>query len=386
MLIVWQRVKDETMKTLMKYLKERLKKCDRLYVCYREIMFLRRDRKTLLAQAVGKFEKEKPQHGNLKDYKRALCRHRVFYDEYMYAFEFWRMNEKQRSDFISDREMMCIYRKTVTKDVFHKLKNKVSTLQLFSKYVHRNYIYVPNTPFDTFKNFVNSNDCIAKPLLGMKGNGVFKIEKNKNVNLGELYSYCFKNNMLVEECVQSCKEIEEFHPQSLNTIRVVTVSNKGKCELLGAMLRMGIKNKVVDNSSAGGVVAPININTGEIVTSGIDKEGNRYEKHPDSGKMIKGFVIPYWDSIVKLCKVLPTSLPDLVFAGWDIAVLPNGELELIEANVAPLVSGGLQSPMKVGLKPRLSTLGKAVLGYDPVKLISIWSKSHVKYEGVYGRY
>ena len=62
------------------------------------------------------------------------------------------------------------------------------------------------------------------------------------------------------------------------------------------------------------------------------------------------------------------------------------EMELIEANVAPLVSGGLQSPMKVGLKPRLSTLGKAVLGYDPVKLISIWSKSHVKYEGVYGRY
>jgi hypothetical protein len=37
MLIVWPRVKDETMETIMKYLKERLKKCDRLYVCYREM-------------------------------------------------------------------------------------------------------------------------------------------------------------------------------------------------------------------------------------------------------------------------------------------------------------------------------------------------------------
>lgn len=376
----------KTMKTLMKYFKERLKKCDRLYVSYREIMFLRRDRKMLLAQAVGKFEKEKPQHGNLKDYKQALYRHRVFYDEYMYAFEFWRMNENERRDFISDREMMCIYRKTVSKTVYHRLKNKVATLQLFSKYVHRNYIYVPNTSFDRFESFVSSKDCIAKPLLGMKGEGVFKIEKNANTNLRELYAYCFKNNMLVEECVRSCEEIEEFHPQSLNTIRVVTISNGGKCELLGAMLRMGIKDNVVDNSSAGGVVAPIDINLGKVMTLGVDKKGNQYEKHPDSGKMIKGFIVPHWDNIVRLCKELPALLPELVFAGWDIAVLPNGDLELIEANVAPLVSGGLQSPTKTGLKPRLSALGKEVLGYDPVKLISVWSKCHVKYEGKYGRY
>lgn len=374
------------MSALMNYIKTCLKKCDRIYVSYHEIKLLRRERKGMLANAADRFAKEKPEHGDLKDYKRALYRHRVFYGEYMHAFEFWKIDEKKRSDFISDREMMCIYRKTILKKVYQDLKNKVTTLQLFEKCVHRRWLYAPNSTYDAFESMVSTTDCIAKPLQGMKGQGVFKIEKQTNKNLRDLYSFCCKNDMLIEEYVRSCEEIEEFHPQSLNTIRVVTISNKGECELLGAMLRMGIKNNVVDNSSAGGVVASIDINTGVVTTLGVDKGGNQYEKHPDSGKTIKGFVIPNWGNIVRLCKELPELLPELVFAGWDIAVLPNGELELIEANVAPLVSGGLQSPMKVGLKPRLSVLGKDVLGYDPLKLISVWSKSYVKYEGVYGKY
>ena len=78
----------------MNYLKTCLKKCDRIYVPYHEIKLLRRERKGMLANAADRFAKEKPEHGDLKDYKRALYRHRVFYGEYMHAFEFWKIDEK----------------------------------------------------------------------------------------------------------------------------------------------------------------------------------------------------------------------------------------------------------------------------------------------------
>jgi hypothetical protein len=40
----------------------------------------------------------------------------------------------------------------------------------------------------------------------------------------------------------------------------------------------------------------------------------------------------------------------------------------------------LQAPLKKGLKPMLNAAGKEILGYDPLKLISIWSKSYVELE------
>ena len=266
---------------LWQNIKKHLKNSSWIYFSFREIKLLRRDRKLLLNDAIRRFKEEKPKQGSLKDYKRALYRHRVFYEEYMHAFEFWRMNEKEREDFISDREMMCIYRKTVQGDVYKTLKNKANTLQLFSNYVHRKWINVSNTTFDVFESFVSSTDCIAKPLRGMKGIGVFKIGKKADKDLKELYSFCCRNNMIIEECVRSCKELEDFHPQSLNTIRVVTISKENKCGLLGAMVRMGVGDSVVDNYSSGGIIAPIDVKTGAVIVEGVDKYGNHYFEHPD---------------------------------------------------------------------------------------------------------
>ena len=77
-------------------------------------------------------------------------------------------------------------------------------------------------------------------------------------------------------------------------------------------------------------------------------------------------------------------MDNLVFAGWDICVCENGHVELVELNSYPSVTI-MQTATLQGLKPRLRALGKEVLGYDPVKLISVWSKSYVQYENIYGR-
>ena len=367
-------------------IKKRLKKLFRRpYYAYRELKKLRADRKRLWNEAVEQFKIEQPQNGSLADYKAALRRHRVSYDEYMKCYEFWNLDEKKRNEFVSEMEMRCIYRKTVQVEFDHLCSNKVLLLNAFKKYVHRNWIFAGTISFEEFKTFVASRDCIAKPRGGTLGRGVFLIRKDENHPLHKLYDYCHDNNFIVEEKVRACKEMEDFHPQSLNTIRVFTVSNDDCCEIVAAVFRMGVADKIVDNGFAGGILASIELNSGIVNMNGRDEKGNSYAKHPDSGKAISGFVIPNWEKVVNTCKEMSKCLDMIVFAGWDICVLPDGNVELIEVNSYPSITV-LQTAIKEGLKPRVQSIGTKVLGYDPIKLISVWSKSHVKYEDVYGRY
>ncbi len=369
----------------MATLKDRLKKVRRLYYMYREVVKLRDDRKRLWKSAKRQFEEEQPQQGSLADYKRALRRHRVSYKEYMHCYKFWGCDEKQRDEFISDREMHSIYRKTVEASVNLKFKNKVLALRYFEKYIHRRWLYSKEATFDSFVELVQTKECLFKPVAGSLGEGIRLIKKDDLTDLKALYNQCCEKDCIVEEKLSGCKELAEFHPGSLNTLRVLTVSKGGRCEVVASMLRVGVGDSLVDNASAGGIVSFVDVATGTIVSDGADKLGNKYVAHPESGKVFKGFVIPHWEQIVDACKSMSLTVPELVFAGWDLCVLQDGSVELVEVNSYSNVSG-LQTAYGRGIKPRLRAVGKEVLGYDPVKLVSVWSRSYVRYEGKYGFY
>lgn len=360
------------------------RKFRRLYYVYRELRKLQEDRKQLWDEAVAKFNNDHSEHGSLANYKRALYRHRISYDEYN-CYRLWELDEERRDEFVSEREMRCIYRKMVQLKFDGYCCNKVLLYKLFSKYVHRKWHFSGALSLEEFREFVASTDCIAKPAKGSLGRGVFVIHKDEDHDWQKLYDQCREDNIIVEERLRACSEIEELHPQSLNTLRVLTISKGGRCELVAAELRIGVGDSVIDNVSAGGVFAPVDLATGMIVGDGSDNAGHQYVVHPDTGKAFKGVVIPHWNEVVAMCKVMTTVVPEMVFAGWDICVLKNGEVEMIEVNSYPNVTG-LQTAYHKGLRPQISAIGKDVLGFDPVKLVSVWSKSFVKYENIYGKY
>ena len=342
-----------------------------------EIKQLRRERKELYQKAFRKFEQEKPFHGSLSDYKKALNHHRVSYEEYMYGYEWWKLNEKERDQYITQREMWCIYRKTIHANVLKHFADKVLFLKTFNDFIHRGWIMPKEVSFEEFEEFVSARKCIAKPIFGEMGKGIFLIEQGCGTL--ELYNECKNNNYLVEERIKGCDELTEFHPESLNTIRVVTMSGKGKCEVLGALLRMGIDSSFVDNTSSGGIVVPIDVQTGVTRTDGFDLKGKQYKVHPNSGKKLNGFQIPNWNNCLELCRKASAVVPETYFAGWDICVLPNGDVEIIEGNSAPDFNGGIQTLNK-GLKYKIRELSKDMLDFDPISLISIWSRSYKKYD------
>lgn len=348
--------------------------------CLRELQILRMERKRFIDEAKAAFGKGKVPGGNFRDYKRALRKHRVSFSEYMYKFEFWKLDETERDKFISCSEMQTVYRKTVLPSVRNTFFTKTKFLQVFSDFVHRQWGVVREMTLSSFAEMVTSFDCIAKPIEGTRGHGIFKIYKqNSESEIKALYEKCKQENILLEECIHAHPAIEAFHPASLNTIRVVTVSNENDCTIFGALLRMGAGDSFIDNTHSGGVFASIDVETGVIDTDGIDSMGNHYVCHPDTGLPIKGFEIPYWDRIIETCKQASHVMPKTLFAGWDVCLREDGTVEFIEGNHAPDFDGGMQAPKKIGVKEKIRSEVAKLTGIDILELIPICSRTYNHY-------
>lgn len=359
----------------MKQLKQRLKRkvWQRIRPVVEEKRIKKAEMNRFLMEAVEKFSSY-PEHGSLRDYKRALKKHRVTYGEYMYKFEYWKLNETERDEFISCSEMQCIYRKMVQPEIKTTFWNKILFLKKFPDFAGRRWIEVRNSSYQEFCDMVYHFDCIAKPIEGWRGQGIRRISQVKeSTDVRGMYDEFVADNILLEERIHACKEIEEFHPNSLNTIRVVTISNPNKCVVFGAILRMGTGVSIIDNTHNGGVFASIDVNTGIIETDGLDSSGNTYVVHPDSKKIIKGFNIPYWDQVVETCTQATKVMPKLVYAGWDVVVMDGGRIALIEGNHGPDFDGGMQAPKKIGVKQRVKDVVMELYGINPLRFIPVTS-------------
>lgn len=323
---------------------------------------VRSSKKHLLAEAVKKF-RTGANIGNLEDYKKALKLHWVSYQEYAYQYEFYLKSEVERNEYVSRLRMAYFYWKYTPSVVKLGFRDKKFFLRAFAKNVHRKWLYIPDVSFDDFKQMINKYDCIVKPNEGKLGRGVFKVYRNSDhTNDYSLYKECKKNGMLLEECIEACDELKVFHPQSLNTIRVVTVAGHDKAYVLSGVLRTGIGDSVVDNSHAGGVSAQINVGTGIVDTDGSDTNGTNYKCHPDSGIRFAGYIIPNWNAIVHTC-CEAAKLTGAPMTGWDVVVNHQGEVEFVEANYGPDMDM-FQTRYKAGAKKKIYGLIKDCCGIE----------------------
>ena len=64
------------------------------------------------------------------------------------------------------------------------------------------------------------------------------------------------------------------------------------------------------------------------------------DRHPDTGELIVGTRVPYWDEVVSLCLRAHNEFPPLAVIGWDVAVTRDGPM-FVEGNPMP-GPGGMQ--------------------------------------------
>ncbi|MGB7405610.1 MAG: sugar-transfer associated ATP-grasp domain-containing protein [Pacificimonas sp.] len=121
---------------------------------------------------------------------------------------------------------------------------------------------------------------------------------------------------------------------SVNTWRIWVVDAGGGPEVILAYLRMGRAGRRIDNLTNGGLYAPVDDDG--VLGAGGDGTilQTVYAKHPDSGTTLAGERPPFFDEAKALARATLAALPELKFAGVDVAVTPNGPT-VIEVNPEP---------------------------------------------------
>lgn len=124
-----------------------------------------------------------------------------------------------------------------------------------------------------------------------------------------------------------------FNNTAVNTIRVVTlICADDSVRIMAAVLRLSRKGKFADNFHHDGIASLIDVETGIVNTTGVDRKWNRYTIHPDSRKPIVGFQIPRWFEVVDMVKKAARVHPEVRYVGWDVTIKSSGEIVLIEGN------------------------------------------------------
>ena len=245
-------------------------------------------------------------------------------------FEMYNLTKEERKTIITrgiNNEILKKYNDQTKAYIF---EDKALFNKLYDKYLNREWIYLKDN-LEEFKEYLkNKKEIIVKPLSLSCGKGVEKI-KVSDYEPEELYNHLIKTErFLVEDVAKQNKEISKIYPESVNTVRIVTLNKK----VVAAFIRFGNLGNVVDNFNHYGMVTTINIETGIVEYPAIDKKKNIYEIHPYTNEKIIGLKIPMWDKVKELCIEACSVTPEIGYIGWDVCV---GEKEpcLIEGNDFP---------------------------------------------------
>ncbi len=138
--------------------------------------------------------------------------------------------------------------------------------------------------------------------------------------------------LILQECYANHASIARLSSGGLCTVRLVTGRLPGgEPTPFFASFRMPTGGAIADNFLAGGIAAPVDLETGRLgsAVSEHPRPGPpRYAAHPDTGHPIAGFQLPRWDEIVELGLETHRAFPETPSVGWDIALTERGLLVL----------------------------------------------------------
>lgn len=257
----------------------------------------------------------------------------VSFGEY-FMFHFYERSGKERREYVSDLERIVFCERMNAMKNMTLFDDKGKTYQKFKKYYKRDLIEIfKKGGYEEYTQFVQKHPrFIVKPFDGACGQGI-KIVDTKDRDIRQVFTELnteYKDGYVAEELIVQSHELGQFHPSSVNTVRVPTILYKDRVEIIHPFFRIGMGESVVDNGGSGGLINALDPDTGEIMVS-ADQQGNYYTKHPDTGISLKGFIIPKWDEAKELAKELAEVVPDNHYCGWDFVLTDNGWV-LQEAN------------------------------------------------------
>lgn len=190
-----------------------------------------------------------------------------------------------------------------------------------------NYEYITDNNSALYL-FKDTNKVVFKLNNSAQGMGVlvfdkkaFDFRKIKGLGDGVFQKYIKQHSLF-----------NKIMPNSVATIRVLTVLNKeGEASVRAAYLRVG-RNKDSHVKSSSQISIPINLKTGILNTLGHSKSWYTMDTHPDSGFIFKNEVIPNFNDIIKTALELQKAMSLVKCIGWDMVIDKDNNIQIMEWN------------------------------------------------------
>lgn len=252
-------------------------------------------------------------------------------------FEMYNLTDKERNTYITRGRNNDLIKKYNNSEYAHLFRNKAEFNTLFKDFIQRDWTILNRVPKAKILDFMKKHEVfMAKPISGTCGKGIEKINTKDFANLDEVYNYLINNGIdyELESVITQHKEVSKIYPDAINTVRIVTILDESnKAHVICAYFRIG-NGTHVDNFNSGGMVAPVDEETGIVSDKAIDKEKNLYDCHPLTKTPIKDFKFPDWDKALKMVRDAAKIIPEMRYIGWDVAFTPKGPV-LVEGNEFP---------------------------------------------------
>lgn len=185
-------------------------------------------------------------------------------------------------------------------------------------------------PFDSVKKIAKSISypVVFKPNRDSYGGAGVKFIKSSDELLKAVRN---SKNFLVQEQIRQHPFYKKFNPVGLNTVRVYLYRSvkDNQLQILAMALRMG-KDGSLDNETAGGIHTRIR-NDGTLNGYAVDKYGNRFEKHPNTGLLFNE-KIPDIDGLKRLSIRVASQVFLTRIIGLDACYDSEGMWRTIEIN------------------------------------------------------
>lgn len=189
---------------------------------------------------------------------------------------------------LNDYRLVKAYADKNFYDKFYKLK-------LFPSIILRN---IDGQFFTCGYNFFELNEnklkdiietyskIVVKPSIDSGGGYMVRIfhrsqgkfsDKNGNILTKNFLDLVYKKNYLIQKYIEQHAFFSQFNPSSLNTVRIFTYRSvkNDKVYPLKAVLRIGSADSEVDNQASGGIAISINVESGELNSFAVNKNGEK---------------------------------------------------------------------------------------------------------------
>lgn len=271
----------------------------------------------------------------LLDYYTSLIRYGAIVADY-FEYQFWKKKNVERAEYVTmlfSRKIQKIFN-SGDKTVFI---DKVKFNKVYAGFRSVKSMDLSTDEFSEqdFVNFVKACDrkVLMKPLMGASGQGIYKADVSTDEKAVTLFNKIKKDGIdyMAEEIFQQTGSLNLANPACLNTVRIFTLNDGKSVYLMCAGVRIGGGKGIVDNIHSGGMVCELDKVSGTIIGPGYNLRGERFVKHPVTGVLLPGLVVPQWNQVLDTVKRAAMVTPNIGHSAWDVAVSET-DITLIEAN------------------------------------------------------